>query len=59
MLDAIEGNAKGNDSFVIKVISAVNIDGKSYIFKKNMEEIRRKNQTYLFHFLIYYLERLV
>ena len=32
MLDAIEGNAKGTDSFVIKVISAVNIDGKSYIF---------------------------
>ena len=34
MLDAIESNAKGNDSFAIKVISAVNIDGKSYISLK-------------------------
>ena len=36
MLDAIESNAKGNDSFAIKVISAVNIDGKSYISLKKI-----------------------
>ena len=59
MLDAMESNAKGNDNFAIKVISTENVEGKSYIFKKNMEEVRRKNQTYFFHFLIYYLERLV
>ena len=60
MLDAMESNAKGNDNFVIKVISTVNVDGKSYIKrKKKMEEVRTKNQTNFFHFLIYYLERLV
>ena len=58
MLDAIESNAKGNDNFAIKVISTENVEEKSYIFKKNMEEVRRKNQTYFFHFLSYYLERL-
>ena len=59
MLDAIESNAKGNDNFAIKVISTENVEGKSYIFfKKNMEEVRRKNQTYFFHFSSYYLERL-
>ena len=58
MLDAIESNAKGNDNCAIKVISTENVEGKSYIFKKNMEEVRRKNQTYFFHFLSYYLERL-
>ena len=59
MLDAMKSNAKGNDNFAVKVISAENVDGKTYIFKKNMEEVRRKNQTYFFHFFIYYLERLV
>ena len=58
MLDAMESNAKGNDNFAIKVISTENVDGKSYIFlKRNMEEVRRKNQTYFFHFPSYYLER--
>ena len=55
----MKSNAKGNDNFAVKVISAENVDGKTYIFKKNMEEVRRKNQTYFFHFFIYYLERLV
>ena len=32
MLDAIESNAKGNDDFAIKVISAENVERKSYIF---------------------------
>ena len=60
MLDAMESNAKGNDNFAIKVISTENVDGKSYIFlKRNMEEVRRKNQTYFFHFPSYYLEPLV
>ena len=58
ILDAMESNAKGNDNFAIKVISTENVDGKSYIFlKRNMEEVRRKNQTYFFHFPSYYLER--
>ena len=56
----MESNAKGNDNFAIKVISTENVDGKSYIFlKRNMEEVRRKNQTYFFHFPSYYLEQLV
>ena len=56
----MESNAKGNDNFAIKVISTENVDGKSYIFlKRNMEEVRRKNQTYFFHFPSYYLEPLV
>ena len=56
----MESNAKGNDNFAIKVISTENVDGKSYIFlKRNMEEVRRKNQTYFFHFPSYYLEWLV
>ena len=60
MSDAMESNAKGNDNFAIKVISTENVDGKSYIFlKRNMEEVRRKNQTYFFHFPSYYLEPLV
>ena len=51
MLDAIESNAKGNDNFAIKVISMENVEGKSFILKKiYMEEVRRKNQTYFFHF---------
>ena len=45
MLDAIEGNAKGNDSFVIKVISAVNIDGKSYIFLKKYGRNKKKESN--------------
>ena len=58
MLDAMESNAKENDNCAIKVISTENVDGKSYI-KKKMEEVKRKNQTYFFHFPSYYLERLV
>ena len=58
ILDARESNAKGNDNFAIKVISIENVEGKSYIFQINMEEIRKKNQTYFFHFPSYYLERL-
>ena len=58
MLDAMESNAKGNDNFAIKVIRTENVEEKSYIFKKNMEEVRRKIQTYFFHFSSYYLERL-
>ena len=54
MLDAAGSNVKGNNNFSIKVISTENVDGK-----KNMEEVRRKNQTYFFHFLSYYLDRLV
>ena len=42
MLDAMESNAKGNDNFAIKVISTGNVEGKSSIFKKNTEEVRRK-----------------
>ena len=45
MLDAIESNAKGNNNFATKVISAENVE------KKNVEEVRRKNQLisyYLF-----------
>ena len=56
MLDAMESNTKENNNFTIKVISTENLDGKSYIFLKKMEEIRRKNQTYFFHFPSYYLE---
>ena len=55
----MEGNAKENDNFVIKVKSAEIIDGKSYIKKKEMEEGREKNQNYFFHFPSNYLERLV
>ena len=48
MLDAMESNAKGNDNFAIKVRGMENVEGKSSIFKKNVEEVRRKNQTFLF-----------
>ena len=44
ILDAMESNAKGNDNFSIKVISIENIEGKSYIFQINMEEVSKKNQ---------------
>ena len=53
----MESNAKKNDNFAMKVLSTDNVDGKLYL-KKNKEEVRRKNQTYFFHLLIYYLERL-
>ena len=59
MLDAMGSNTKENDNFAIKVISTENVDGKSYIKKNKIEEVRRKNQTYFFHFSSYYLERLV
>ena len=59
LLDALEINAKKNDNFAIKVISTESVDGKSYIKKNKIEEVRRKNQTYFFHFSSYYLERLV
>ena len=32
MLDAMESNAKGNDNFVIRVISTENVEGKSCTF---------------------------
>ena len=45
MLDAMESNAKGNGNFAIKVIKEKQ-KGKVPFFKKNMEEVRRKNQTF-------------
>ena len=47
-----ESNAKENDNFAIKVISTENADGESSIFKKNIEEVSRKNQTYFFSKLL-------
>ena len=41
MLHVTESNAKGKDSFATKVISMENVERK-----KNVEEVRRKNQTY-------------
>ena len=41
----MESNAKANDYFPIKVISTENVE-------KNVEERRRKNQTYLFSKLL-------
>ena len=49
MCDAMESIAMGNDNFAIKVRSSKNMERKSYIFKKNMEEINF-NQTYFFPF---------
>ena len=46
MLDAMKSNAKVNDNFATKMISTENVE------KKNVEEVRRKNQTYFF-FLSY------
>ena len=45
MLHAIESNAKGNDSFAIKVISAVNIDGKIYISLKKYGWNKKKESN--------------
>ena len=45
--------------FAIKVIITGNVDEKNYIFKKNMDKVKRKNQTYFFHISSYYLERQV
>ena len=57
MLDATESNAKRNDDFAIKVTSMENVEEESYVKKKQKtKEIRRKNQTYFFHFPSYYLE---
>ena len=47
-----ESNAKENDNFAIKVISTKNVDGESSIFKKNVEEVTRKNQTSFFSKLL-------
>ena len=52
MLDAMESNAKGNDNFTIKAISTENVEGKSSILKKNIEEVTRKNQAYFFSKLL-------
>ena len=41
LLDAMERNSKGNDNFATKVISTENVE-------KNLNEVRRKNQTYFF-----------
>ena len=46
MLNATESNAKGSDDFATKVISMENVD------KKNVEEVRRKNQTSSFSKLL-------
>ena len=48
MLDAMESNAKGNDDFATKVISTENTEGKIFSLNKNVEEVRRNNQTYFF-----------
>ena len=44
MSDATESCAKGNDNFATKVVSTKNVKKK----KKNVEVVRRKNQTYFF-----------
>ena len=46
LLDATECTSTGNDNFVTKVISTENVE------KKNVEEVRRKNQTYFFSELL-------
>ena len=51
----MESNAKRNHDFAIKVTSMENVEEESYV-KKNPNEVRRKNQTYFFHFPRYYLE---
>ena len=48
MLDAMESNAKANDDFATKVISTENTEGKIFSLNKNVEEVRRNNQTYFF-----------
>ena len=50
ILDAMDSNAKGNDNFIfaIKLISTKDLQGKSSSFKRSVEEVRRKNQTYIF-----------
>ena len=50
MLDAMESNAKGNDNFVIKVISTVNVDGKSYIKRKKNGRSKNKESNQFFPF---------
>ena len=45
MSDATESCAKGNDNFATKVVSTKNVKKKK---KKNVEVVRRKNQTYFF-----------
>ena len=44
----MEGNAKENDNFVIKVKSTEMIDGKSYIKKKKRNARRRRKESKLF-----------
>ena len=46
LLDATECTSTGNDNFATKVISTENVE------KKNVEEVRRKNQTYFFSELL-------
>ena len=46
MLDATEYTSTGNDNFATKVISMENVE------KKNVDEVRRKNQTYFFSKLL-------
>ena len=45
MLNATESNAKGNDNFATKVKSTENVE-------KNLEQVRRKNQTSFFSKLL-------
>ena len=42
----MESNAEGNDNFATKLISTGNMEEKRRSLK-NVEEVRRKNQTYL------------
>ena len=44
----MESNANGNVNFAMKVISMENVEDKNSTFKKNMEEVRRKNHTCFF-----------
>ena len=50
MLDDMGSNAKGNDNFVIKVISMENVDGKSYIFLKKYRISKNKESNLFFLF---------
>ena len=46
LLDATECTSTGNDNFATRVISTGNVE------KKNVKEVRRKNQTYFFSELL-------
>ena len=46
LLHTMEGNAKENDNFVIKVKSKEIIDGESYIKKRNGRRKRKKSNLF-------------